>query len=46
MQNIYVLESGLNANEKIVLEGIQLVKEGDKISTRLIPSKQAIQSIN
>lgn len=46
MQNIYVLESGLSANEKIVLEGIQLVKEGDKISTRLIPSKQAIRSIN
>lgn len=46
IQNIYALESGLNANDKIVVEGIQLVKEGDKISTRLITSKQAIQSVN
>jgi len=46
MQNVYVLESGLNGNEKIVVEGIQLVKAGDKISTRLISSKQAISSIN
>jgi len=46
LQNVYVLESGLKANEKIVLEGIQLVKEGDKISNSLISSKLAIQSIN
>jgi hypothetical protein len=40
------VESGLNPNEKILLEGIQLVKEGDKILTQLIPSREAIKSIN
>jgi len=46
MENVYILESGLSANEKIVLEGIQLVKEGDSILTQLISSKQAIESKN
>jgi len=46
MQNVYILESGLGADEKIVLEGIQLVKEGDKILTQLISSKLAIESKN
>ena len=42
IQNLYVIQSGLKANEKIVLEGIQLVKEGDKIKTQIIASKEAI----
>jgi len=42
MQNLYVIQSGLNANEKIVFEGIQLVNEGDKITTQNIASKEAI----
>jgi membrane fusion protein (multidrug efflux system) len=46
MKNVYVVESGLNPNEKILLEGIQLVKEDDKILTQLIPSREAIKSIN
>ncbi|MFZ4544813.1 MAG: efflux RND transporter periplasmic adaptor subunit [Saprospiraceae bacterium] len=46
IQNLYVLESGLKADEKIVLEGIQLVKQGDKISTTLISSREAISNIN
>lgn len=46
LQNIYVLESGLKPDEKIVLEGIQLVKEGDKIFTQIISSRQSIKGIN
>ena len=46
MKNVYIVDSGLNPNEKILLEGIQLVKEGEKILTQLIPSRQAIKSIN
>jgi RND family efflux transporter MFP subunit len=46
LMNVYVLESGLNANEKILLEGIQLVKDGDNISTQLVSSRQSIMDNN
>jgi membrane fusion protein (multidrug efflux system) len=32
MSNLYVLESGLSVDDKIIYEGIQRVKEGDKVS--------------
>ena len=32
MPDLYVVKSGLNANDKILLEGIRKVKDGDKIS--------------
>lgn len=32
MTDLYVVKSGLKANEKILLEGIRKVKDGDKIS--------------
>ena len=31
MPDLYVIKSGLNENEKIMLEGIRKVKDGDKI---------------
>jgi RND family efflux transporter MFP subunit len=46
MQNMYALESGLKENEKYVVEGIQLVKEGDKIKPTIISSRKAFQSSN
>ena len=36
MSNLYVVESGLSANDRILYEGIQLVKEGEKISPQLM----------
>ena len=42
--NLYVIEKGLSVNETILLEGIQSVKEDEKIQTVFIPAKQAIAS--
>jgi RND family efflux transporter MFP subunit len=36
LQQVYLLENGLSATDRIIYEGIQLVKEGDIISTELI----------
>jgi membrane fusion protein (multidrug efflux system) len=32
LPDLYILESGLNANDKILLEGLRIVKEDEKIS--------------
>jgi len=37
LSNFYVLEDGLKATDKIILEGIQTVKEGDIIKAQIIP---------
>ena len=36
MSNVYILESGLSADEKIIYEGIQRVRAGDKVKTEMI----------
>lgn len=41
LRNLYVIESGLSANDKIIYEGIQNVKEGDKILTDFISLRQS-----
>ena len=42
LSNIYIIESGLTPNDKILLEGIQSVKDDDKIQTVFLPSSQAL----
>jgi RND family efflux transporter MFP subunit len=42
MSNIYVLESGLTVDDKIIYEGIQQVKEGDKITPNPVQFKPAM----
>ena len=42
--NLYVIESGLLQSETFLLEGIQNVKEDEKIQSVVIPAKQAITS--
>ena len=44
--NLYVIESGLSVNDKILLEGIQTVKDDDKIKTEFIAAEKAIAQIN
>jgi membrane fusion protein (multidrug efflux system) len=44
IQNLYVIESGLSESDTILLEGIQSVKEDDKIQTVFIAARQAITS--
>ncbi len=39
LPQMYVVESGLSADDRIIYEGLQLVKEGDKIAPQLITTK-------
>ena len=42
LPNLYVVESGLSTNDKILLEGIQSVKEDEKIHSEFMPAKMVI----
>ena len=45
LPHLYVIESGLSSTDKIIYEGIQNVKEGDKILSDFLPMKQVISQI-
>jgi membrane fusion protein (multidrug efflux system) len=45
LPNVYILESGLSANDRILVDGIQTVKEDEKIKPKLVPSKQIFNSL-
>lgn len=45
LSNIYVVESGLNDGDKIVLEGVQNVKDDDKIDYTFVEPKNVIASL-
>jgi RND family efflux transporter MFP subunit len=45
LPHLYVIESGLSATDKFIYEGIQNVKEDDKILTDFIPMKQVISQL-
>lgn len=45
LSNLYVIESGLSINDKILLEGVQSVKENDKIDVELLPAKEVIEHL-
>jgi membrane fusion protein (multidrug efflux system) len=42
LDNLFVVESGLSPTDKIIYEGIQQVKEGDKINPQYINFKETI----
>jgi RND family efflux transporter MFP subunit len=42
LPHLFVIERGLSITDKIIYEGIQNVKEGDKILTDFVPMKQII----
>lgn len=46
MPNLYAVESGLAETDKILLEGLQSVKEDDTIQSSFIPAKQVIVQSN
>lgn len=46
MENLFVIESGISTNDNIIYEGIQLVKDGDKIKYQKIATEQAFRNIN
>lgn len=39
VKDFYIVKEGLNANDKILYEGIQLVREGEKINPNNTPTK-------
>ncbi len=45
LPNLYVLESGLSENDKILLDGIQSANDGDKVETQFIPGRQVIDNL-
>ena len=45
MPDLYVIGSGLAANDKILLEGVQKVKEDDKIKYTFVSPQQAISTL-
>lgn len=45
MPDLYVVESGLSEKDNILLEGVQKVKEDDKIKTKFIAPKKVLSSL-
>ena len=45
LPNIYIIESGISLNDKILLEGIQTVKEDEKIKTEFIAAEKVMAQI-
>jgi RND family efflux transporter MFP subunit len=45
LPHLFVVESGVKPSDKIIYEGIQNVKEGDKILVDFIPMEQVISKI-
>lgn len=45
LSNLYVIDAGLSANDKILLEGIQSVKDDDKIKTQFAQPKHVLENL-
>jgi membrane fusion protein (multidrug efflux system) len=45
LPNLYVIETGLSATDKILLEGIQSVKDDEKIHSEFIPAKMVMDNL-
>ena len=45
LSNLYIIDSGLDANDKILLEGAQSVKEDDKIKCKYESPQQVIKKL-
>ncbi len=45
MSDLYVVSSGLSTQDKILLEGVQKVKDDDQVKTKFIEPKKVISSL-
>jgi len=45
LSQVYVVESGLTVEDKVLLEGLRKVKDGDKISTKYLEPKQVLSHL-
>lgn len=46
LSNIYVVDEGITAEDKILLDGIQYVKDDDKVKTEFVPGEKALNAFN
>lgn len=45
LQDVYILQSGLSEGDRFLLEGLQKVKEDDKVNTKYQAPEQVLQSL-
>lgn len=45
LDDIYLIKGGLNTNERIVLEGIRQVRDGDKVEYEYVTSDEALSNL-
>lgn len=45
LSNLYIIQSGLSSSDKILLEGIQSVKEDDQIQVEFIPLQKVMNEL-
>ena len=45
LSNIYIIEKGLEASDKILLDGLQTAKEDEKIEAEFVPAKEVIKNL-
>lgn len=45
LDDLYVISSGLDINDKILLEGVQKVKEDDKVKVKFVAPKEVMKSL-
>ena len=45
LPNLYIIENGLSASDKILLEGVQTVKENDQVETEFIPPAEVMKHL-
>lgn len=44
LEDIFVVESGLKVSDKIVLEGVREVEEGEKVAYEFCPPEEALKN--
>ena len=45
LTNLYIVDSGIDANDKILIDGIQSVKENDKIKSKFIAPDEVVKGL-
>ena len=45
LSNIYIIQSGLSENDKVLVEGIQSVKENEKIKPKIVSANQIFNDL-
>jgi membrane fusion protein, multidrug efflux system len=45
LEDVYVIKDGLSASDKIILEGIRQVRDGDKVEYEFLPPEEALANL-